>query len=83
MVGRVVRVISVVALFVVSVFGTPAAATVSGHDGGIAFVSAAGGADQVYLINPDGTGLAQLTFFDDALPRPSIGAPVGRPMAGL
>jgi hypothetical protein len=45
------------------VWVSPVGATVSGEDGRIAFVSDISGADQIYVVNSDGSGLMQITAF--------------------
>jgi Tol biopolymer transport system component len=51
----------VVALLAMLVLPASAHAAFPGHNGKIAFSSNADGDDEIYTINPDGTGLAQLT----------------------
>jgi dipeptidyl aminopeptidase/acylaminoacyl peptidase len=43
----------------------PASATVSGQNGTIIYVSAADGDNDIYAVNPDGTGIVQLTNAPD------------------
>jgi hypothetical protein len=59
--------VTVVVLVLATVLVGPEAAqgTVSGDNGRIAFVKDVDGAGQIFMINPDGTDLYQVTSFTD------------------
>ena len=60
-----VRVPALTFVVVLSLVAVPALATVSGENGRIAFVSDADGDADIYTMNPDGTGIVQVTNASD------------------
>jgi Tol biopolymer transport system component len=60
-----VRVPALIFAVVLSLVALPALATVSGENGRIAFVSDADGDADIYTMNPDGTGIVQVTNASD------------------
>ncbi|MFV1963249.1 MAG: TolB family protein, partial [Acidimicrobiia bacterium] len=59
------RFIALAFVLVTPLTALPALATVSGQNGRIAFVSDADGDDDIYTMNPDGSGLVQVTNAPD------------------
>jgi Tol biopolymer transport system component len=60
-----VMVVGVSFAVLTTVWVSPVEATVSGDNGRIAFVKDVDGAGQIFMINPDGTDLYQVTSFTD------------------